>query len=257
MTSLFGGGSNITVNASGTLVPQQFTPTANQTLFTLTLFQYTINTNSLLVFINGNLQVPGVDYTETSSSTFTLTSPVGVNDSVRAIGFPLATFFQAGVGVNLTDIPTVATVQNALYSWMGITTGTPGAQIGIPTPAPVAVTAGMVFRFLAGFTSTGSTTLNGITIKKPSAGGLINLIAGDLVAGAAYQVVFDGTYYQLAGSGSGGGATGGGADQIFQLNSTTMTAPFTIPTGKNAFVVGPLQITANNPLTVTGRLVVM
>lgn len=94
MTSLFGGGAAVSVNASGTLVPETFIPANGQVLFNLTAFNYTPNTNSLLVFINGQKQIFGVDFLESSSSTFTLTSPVTSSDSVEVIGFPLADISQ-------------------------------------------------------------------------------------------------------------------------------------------------------------------
>jgi hypothetical protein len=90
MTSLFGGGTAINVNASGTLVPQSFTPTDGQTLFNITLFSYTIGTNSLIVFINGLKQRVNTDFIETSTTSFTLISSVLSTDVVEIIGFPLA-----------------------------------------------------------------------------------------------------------------------------------------------------------------------
>ena len=239
MTSLFGGGSSINVNASGTLVPQQFTPTDGQTLFTLTSFTYTPNTNSLLVFINGTLQVPVSDYVETSSSSFTLTSPVTATDSVRVIGFPLASFFQAGVGNLPTDIPTVAIVQDGLYSWMGLVTGTANALVGSTTPAELNPTAGQVVRFLAAFANTGPVTLNGIAVTK---NGAVALSAGDITVGAAYQAVYDGTRYQLSGGVGGSGGT-------ISIASATITADTTIPSGSNGTSGGPVTIA--NGVTVT------
>lgn len=91
MTSLFGGGTNLTANASGTLLPQSFIPVDGQTLFNITAFSYTQGTNSLIVFINGQKQRVGIDFIETSTTSFTLTSPVTALDSVEVIGFPLAT----------------------------------------------------------------------------------------------------------------------------------------------------------------------
>jgi hypothetical protein len=49
--------------------------------------------------------------------------------------------------------------------------------------------------------------------------------------------------------GLGGGATGGGADQIFVLNGQTVTTDYTIPTSYNASSAGP--ITINTSITVT------
>ena len=47
----------------------------------------------------------------------------------------------------------------------------------------------------------------------------------------------------------GGGATGGGGDQVFVENSVTVTTSYTLSTGKNAESVGP--ITINSGVTVT------
>jgi hypothetical protein len=47
----------------------------------------------------------------------------------------------------------------------------------------------------------------------------------------------------------GGGATGGGADEIFIQNGKTVTTNYTIPSDKNAMSTGP--ITINSGVTVT------
>lgn len=47
----------------------------------------------------------------------------------------------------------------------------------------------------------------------------------------------------------GGGATGGGADEIFIQNGKTVTTNYTIPSDKNAMSTGP--ITVNSGITVT------
>jgi hypothetical protein len=47
----------------------------------------------------------------------------------------------------------------------------------------------------------------------------------------------------------GGGATGGGGDEVFVENSRVVTANYTIPVGKSAESVGP--ITINSGITVT------
>lgn len=48
----------------------------------------------------------------------------------------------------------------------------------------------------------------------------------------------------------GGGATGGGSDQIFNLNGQTVTTDYTIPTGFNASTVGPITIASGITVTV-------
>jgi len=50
-------------------------------------------------------------------------------------------------------------------------------------------------------------------------------------------------------AGGGGGAAGGGSDQIFFENDQTVTASYSIPTGKNAGTFGPISI--NGGVTVT------
>jgi hypothetical protein len=44
---------------------------------------------------------------------------------------------------------------------------------------------------------------------------------------------------------SGGGATGGGLDQVFVVNDLTVTANYAIPEGKSASTVGPVTINDN------------
>jgi hypothetical protein len=50
-------------------------------------------------------------------------------------------------------------------------------------------------------------------------------------------------------AGGGGGASGAGGDQIFFQNDLTVTASYSIPTGKNAGTFGP--VTVNSGVTVT------
>ena len=122
MTSIFGGGSQL--NVSGSLVPQTFSPTNGQMVFTITAFTYTPNSNTLLVFINGQKQIVGTDYTETSSSQFTLVSGVTSDDVVEVVGFPKANISQvvvpdAGVSTaKLQDlsVTTVKLAPNAVTS---------------------------------------------------------------------------------------------------------------------------------------------
>jgi hypothetical protein len=60
----------------------------------------------------------------------------------------------------------------------------------------------------------------------------------------SYQV-YNGTSWASV----GGGATGGGADQIFIENGQTVTVNYTVPSGRNAMSTGP--ITVNGGITVT------
>ena len=48
----------------------------------------------------------------------------------------------------------------------------------------------------------------------------------------------------------GGGATGGGTDQIFYLNGQTVTTNYTIPTGQNAGTFGPISVNSGVVVTI-------
>lgn len=49
---------------------------------------------------------------------------------------------------------------------------------------------------------------------------------------------------------SGGGATGAGNDQVFQINGQTVTTSYSIPSGKSAMSVGPLTINSGVVITI-------
>lgn len=52
----------------------------------------------------------------------------------------------------------------------------------------------------------------------------------------------------------GGGATGGGGDEVFQENSLVVTTNYTLTTGKNAISAGPIEIDAGVQVTIpTGQ----
>lgn len=56
--------------------------------------------------------------------------------------------------------------------------------------------------------------------------------------------------YNGSGWGSvGGGATGGGNDEIFIQNNQSITTAYTLPVGKNASTTGP--VTVDNGVTIT------
>ena len=85
--SVWQPGSTVSVNSANDVAAQSFQAILNQTVFTLTNFNYVPGTGSLLVFVNGAVQRPGIDFFETSSTTFTLTDASYATDVVLAIGF--------------------------------------------------------------------------------------------------------------------------------------------------------------------------
>jgi hypothetical protein len=75
------------VSANSSVKVQSFTASEGQTLFTLTDFTYYTATGSLFVFVTGTLQRLTYDWTETSSTSFTLLNGVPAGTIVYAVGF--------------------------------------------------------------------------------------------------------------------------------------------------------------------------
>jgi hypothetical protein len=94
------------------------------------------------------------------------------------------------------------------------------------------------------FTGTGAIKLNvGTTAQRPA-----SPATGDIRYNsdtAKYEGYGASSWGQL-----GGGATGGGADQIFNLNGQTVTTSYTIPTSFNAGTFGPVSIATGVTVTV-------
>ena len=92
------------------------------------------------------------------------------------------------------------------------------------------------------FSGTGSITVpNGTTGQRP----------GSPAAGMIRYNSTSGTFegYTTTWGSIGGGATGGGGDQVFIENEVTVTTDYTLSTNKNALSTGP--ITINSGVTVT------
>lgn len=68
-----------------------------------------------------------------------------------------------------------------------------------------------------------------------------------------------GSYTYGAWSQIGGGATGGGNDQVFVENTVTVTTSYALPLGKNASSVGPITINSGQTVTIpsTQRWVIL
>jgi hypothetical protein len=124
----------------------------------------------------------------------------------------------------------------------------PGAdQVGITTAGTVRVTVG----------STGDTTFSGNILL--SGTGYLDLPAGTtgerpgspnngMIRYNTTLSTFEG-YKAGAWGAIGGGATGGGSDDVFYENGQTVTSNYTLTTNKNAMTAGPIVI--NSGVTVT------
>jgi len=114
-----------------------------------------------------------------------------------------------------------------------------------------------------GASTTNSLTLNAATIVAPSAltvssTGAIKLPSGTdaqrptAVAGQIRYNTDAGRFegYTTAWGGIGGGATGGGTDEVFQENGNTVNTSYTITTNKNAVSAGDITIASSATVTV-------
>ena len=93
------------------------------------------------------------------------------------------------------------------------------------------------------FTSTGALLLpKGTTAQQPAG------VNGKIRYNSTTNT-FEG-YAAGAWGSIGGGATGGGGDQVFVENGVTVTTDYTLSTNKNAESVGPISINSGVSITI-------
>jgi len=131
---------------------------------------------------------------------------------------------------------TITNTQNSTHLMLSSVSGT-NSITGNLTPAITAYTVGQAFRFISAGANTGAVTINinGLGAKAITKSGATALSSGDIPAGAAVTIIYDGTQFQLSsgagsssGGGGGGGATGAGTDQVFYENDKLATGSYTI-----------------------------
>lgn len=160
-------------------------------------------------------------------------------------------------GTGQAKLPVGSTTQRAgAFSSTGQISGTTltitnvvsGALYIGATIAGTGVTAGTrVVDFLTGSGGVGTYTVSVSQTVAPgtaiSDAAVVGMIRYNSTTNA-----FEG-FGQSGWAGIGGGATGGGGDQVFVLNSQIVTTSYSIPSGRNAMSAGPLTI--NNGVTIT------
>lgn len=75
------------LDAQNTIGSERIIATAAQTVLLLTSFAYVLGAKSILLFKNGKILVPALDYTETSTISVTLTLAAVAGDVFVAVGF--------------------------------------------------------------------------------------------------------------------------------------------------------------------------
>ncbi|WP_256660215.1 phage tail protein [Pseudomonas sp. RIT623] len=136
-------------------------------------------------------------------------------------------------------------------AWLGAAGGTADAlvlSLKSNEAALGAYAAGQRFQFQATATNTGAATakiggLAAVAVKKTGAAGLVDLVGGDIRAGALYDLNYDGAYFQL-----GGGVGAGKAFERFSFEASAGQLVFNVP-----HVVGSTLVMRNGR-EVTGYL---
>jgi hypothetical protein len=114
--------------------------------------------------------------------------------------------------------------------WGGTATGTADALVlTLPVEAEVtAYAAGQRFVFVAAANNTGAVTVNveGLGVKNVTKNGTTPLVGDDITAGAIYELMYDGTRFQIAG-GVGGGNVTFTPSTFTYSGSTTVSVAYT------------------------------
>ncbi|MEA5671193.1 phage tail protein [Pseudomonas sp. MH2] len=116
-------------------------------------------------------------------------------------------------------------------AWLGDAKGTADAlvlELKSSETVLTAYAAGQRFQFKATATNTGAVTVrvNGLAavpVKKAGTGGLVDLVGGDIRAGALYDLNHDGTYFQL-----GGGVGAGKAFERYSFEASVGQTVFEV-----------------------------
>lgn len=114
---------------------------------------------------------------------------------------PMATkiLTDLGSGAVATDSANLGQIQAEATVWSGVATGTANALLLTPTPAITAYAAGQRFVFLASASpNTGAVVVdvNSVGVKAVENAGAV-LIADDIDANLMYQIIYDGTAFQI------------------------------------------------------------
>lgn len=183
------------------------------------------------------------------------TNPIILDAAGEAIIFGSGVYrqvLQDSLGNTIWDQLTASTDAGGIYSG-GISTGTATDQVvASTTPAGFALTAGNQLTFIAGFTSTGATTLNANgtgakAITKAGQSGPVALVAGDIRVGNAVELFYDGTQYQIL---SWQGGTLAVAINEAEVNSIAAAATTDIGAQAGNFIV----ISGNTGITSFGTI---
>jgi hypothetical protein len=157
----------------------------------------------------GNPVVTGTTISSTTQNTTMSDVATALTNSIAKDGqttptanLPMGGFKLTGMGVGNAsgDSLTLGQAQNEAYQWLSSVSGTDTITAST-APATTAYAAGQTYKFAAANTNTGAVTinLNGLGAKAITKNGTTALVAGDILQNAVYQLVYDGTQFQISG----------------------------------------------------------
>jgi hypothetical protein len=229
-----------------------FTATGGQTVFS-GLGTYVIGTNQVRVYVNG-VRLYSSDYTETSTTSVTLGQACVAGDSVMIEVDGYTSYNPGAVDITLAAAGTISStnVRDALYELD--TEKAPTSH----THTATTVTVTPVGNIAATTVQAALAELDSEKVQISSSTGAAYIPAGTTgqqpgspVAGMLRYNTSNNSFegYSTGWGSIGGGAKGGGTDDVFYENKKNVTANYSITTNKNAMSAGP--ITIDNGFTVT------
>jgi microcystin-dependent protein len=181
-----------------------------------------------VAFINGSVMDATLVNSDLSDIGSEMTNSIAKDGQTTATAnLPMGGFKHTNVanGTARTDYASLGQAQDNAADWLTTVVGV-DVITALSIPAFTIYTAGQTFRFISAGANTTNVTLNinSLGAKAITKSGTTALVAGNISSGAAYEVVYDGTQFQLIGIFNGGSISKGintSRSSITQ-NATTM-----------------------------------
>ncbi len=200
------------------------------------------NGNELVIFTTTASAVNEVTFANAATGNAPTFTASGGDTNISLNLVPKGTGVVQANGIEVATISGTQTLTNKTLTSPTITGGTlNNTPIGGSTANSGAFTTLSASGQLT-LSGTGAAVLNvGTTAQRPT--------------GTAGMLRYNSTLGKFEGYGSawgsiGGGATGGGSDDIFYENGQTVTTNYTLTSGKNAMSAGPITIASGITVTV-------
>lgn len=214
----------------------------------------------------------GVQFTDDGMRMF-----VCGNQGDSIVIYDLSTAWDISTATFLVETSNVSTLTGATITPTDLYVEPNGQKLYILSDTGTGAGTNMVYQFTAlspatinltgNTTISGTTTINGTTIPAGSNLAVITTTTGSASIPYGTQAQRDASpvagyfrfnsdvskfegYNGTAWGSVGGGATGGGSDDIFVENGQTVTTNYTITSGKNAMSAGPITINTGVSVTI-------